>query len=242
MSGSSRKNWIYEESFQDGPGGWYGYINNAAGVKPLEWGVGGITSRSPWWVDYNHAPPGAGYIHMLACLSTAGPQSEMVKEAGGQNRFISGRFPLNFAGAVVRLRLRGELLARGAQVVLLLQGAESGVCSGWMLTGKPFLVGPSFIETSVELGSDPNDWTALGSRHDRNDMYGVRPLADVLSNVNVNIMILLFPLRIEPMGPLVGDVHLLRPEKDYPVWRSELPEGYVVLGSVSISFKDGFGR
>ena len=70
----------------------------------------------------------------------------------------------------------------------------------------------------------------------------MRPLADVLSNVNVNIMILLFPLRIEPMGPLGGDMHLLRPEKDYPVWRSELPEGYVVLGSVSISFKDGLGR
>jgi hypothetical protein len=26
-----------------------------------------------WWIDYNHAPPGAGYMHLLASLNTAGP-------------------------------------------------------------------------------------------------------------------------------------------------------------------------
>jgi hypothetical protein len=39
------------------------------------------------------------------------------------------------------------------------------------------------------------------------------------------------------MGPDVidqGDRHRLRPEKDYPVWRSRLPEGYVMLDEVCI--------
>ncbi|MCA9012330.1 MAG: hypothetical protein KDB01_21415 [Planctomycetaceae bacterium] len=36
---------------------------------------------------------------------------------------------------------------------------------------------------------------------------------------------------------LNGDPHLLRPEKDYPVWRSQLPEGYVTLDEVRITFR-----
>jgi hypothetical protein len=35
---------------------------------------------------------------------------------------------------------------------------------------------------------------------------------------------------------LNGDPQLLRPEKDYPVWRSRLPEGYVLLDDVRIQF------
>jgi len=49
-------------------------------------------------------------------------------------------------------------------------------------------------------------------------------------------MLILFPLTIEPMGELEGSPHRLRPEKDYPVWRSRLPEGYVMLDTVKIDF------
>ena len=37
-------------------------------------------------------------------------------------------------------------------------------------------------------------------------------------------------------GPVHGDTHMLRPEQDYPVWRSRLPEGYVMLDEVRIEF------
>ena len=33
-----------------------------------------------------------------------------------------------------------------------------------------------------------------------------------------------------------GEPHILRPERDYPVWRSRLPEGYVVMDTVEIEF------
>ena len=72
---------IYHEQFDNGRGGWYGWISNAGGPKPLEWLPGEVTSRSPWWIDYNHAPPGAGYMHMVFCLATAGPQGEVFMEA-----------------------------------------------------------------------------------------------------------------------------------------------------------------
>jgi len=38
------------------------------------------------------------------------------------------------------------------------------------------------------------------------------------------------------MGSIEGDPHILRPEKDYPVWRGRLPEGYVMLDEIRIEF------
>jgi hypothetical protein len=44
-------------------------------------------------------------------------------------------------------------------------------------------------------------------------------------------------LNVVPMGPIDGDMHKLRPNREYPVWRHELPEGYVTLDSVQIEFR-----
>jgi hypothetical protein len=49
-------------------------------------------------------------------------------------------------------------------------------------------------------------------------------------------MLVLFPLTVAPMGPIAGDPHQLRPGRDYPVWTSRLPEGYVTLSEVRIEF------
>ena len=60
------------------------------------------------------------------------------------------------------------------------------------------------------------DWIALGTRHDRGDMYGIKPLEKVLGNVDVNIMLILFPREVSPMGPIDCYSHLLRSEREYP--------------------------
>ncbi|MBO12969.1 MAG: hypothetical protein CMJ68_19700 [Planctomycetaceae bacterium] len=227
---------VYSEVFSDNPGGWYGWISNAGGPKSLEWNGGEITSRSPWWIDYNHAPPGAGYMHMVFTLATSGPQGEVYTEVGGPNRFIKNGFPTNFKGASLSTRCRGELVSRESQLVVLIQGNVDGITSGWLLTGSPLNVSEEWNEQTVTLAPDPALWTPLGVRHDRGDMYGIKPLEEVLSDVNVNIMLVLFPLDVAPMGAIDGDPHRLRPERDYPVWRHRLPEGYVTLDSVEISF------
>ena len=229
----------YVETFEDGPGGWNGWISNFEGPKPLEYINQTITSRSPWWIDYNHAPPGAGYLHMLASLNTSGPQPEAVREIGGRNHFIEGGYPLDFTGAKMTVRLKGELLNQGAEVVVLIQGVVEGICSGWVLTGQPIPVAEDWSEQTVTFAPDPAQWTALGCRHDRTDMYGVKPLPQILSNVSTNIMLILFPLNVVPMGPIAGDPHILRAGWDYPVWRSKLPEGYVTFGEVRIQFERG---
>ena len=121
-------------------------------------------------------------------------------------------------------------------MLLLIQGVHQGICTGWLLTGQPVTVTPDWSEQKITAVADESQWTCLGSRHDRSDFYGRTPLRTVLSDVNADILLVLFPLDIAPMGPGTVDLHRQRPEKDYPVWRSRLPEGYVMLDEVRIQF------
>ena len=227
----------YVETFDGGPGGWFGWENNAAGPKPLEHCDGCVTSHSPWWIDYNHASPGAGYLHLLFCTLTKGPGvPERYLDVAGKSGLIADGFPSNFVDAVITLRLRGELKAAGANLCLLVQAQVGPITSGWVLTGQPIRVDRAFSEQQLTCVVDESQWTCLGSRHDRTDMYGHAGLDTVLSDVNCNIILVLFPLTVQPMGPIDGDPHKLRAGRDYPVWASSLPEGYVVLDEIRIDF------
>src|SRR6185436_10413737 len=119
-------------------------ISNAGGPRALEPRDSYVTSRSPWWIDYNHAPPGAGYLHLPFMLNTRGKAGEHHREVAGENKFIAGGFPTDFTNAKVTLRLRGELEERGSKLVLLIQAVQGGICSGWLLTGQPFNITPEF--------------------------------------------------------------------------------------------------
>ena len=127
-------------------------------------------------------------------------------------------------------------MSPGSQLLLLCQAVQEEMCSGWLITGQPVHVTHDWSEQTVIAVPEPADWTCLGARHDRTDFYGEIPLETVLHDVNTDILLVLFPLDIAPMGPLAGEPHRLRPEKDYPVWRSRLPEGYVLLDEVQIEF------
>lgn len=233
---------LYRETFDDGPCGWFGWISNHDGPKTLEWKRGALTSRSPWWIDYNHAPPGAGYLHMLFVLLTSGAaHGEVYRDLGGTNRFLEEGHPVDFREAQITVRLKGELETRGAQLVLLVQGTATGITSGWLLTGSPIEVTENFHEQTIVATTDESQWTCLGSRHDRTKTYGTVPLELILADVNADIMLVLFPLTVAPMGPVEGDPHILRPGRDYPVWQSRLPEGYVTLAEVGIIFAKSRG-
>lgn len=228
----------YIETFDDGPGGWSGWIDNALGHKRLEVHQGAITSRSPWWIDYNHAPPGAGYLNLLFMLQTKGIMGEHAREVCGRNRFVEGRFPTNFAHAKITARLKGELEARGASLHFLFNAMQGDVCVTWLMTSQSLVVTPEWSEQTMQISPNPAAWKWMGARHDRTDFYGHIDLGKALSDVNRGILLVLFPLDVAPMGPIPGDQHILRPEKDYPVWRSRLPEGYVMLDTIRIDYAD----
>jgi hypothetical protein len=44
---------IYQETFDRGTGGWWGFAGNHLGLQPLGWRRGAVTSRSPWWIDFS---------------------------------------------------------------------------------------------------------------------------------------------------------------------------------------------
>ncbi len=68
--------------------------------------------------------------------------------------------------------------------------------------------------------------------HEKGLLYFLH-VTTILGDVNADILFVLYPLQVEPMGSIDGDPHIL----DYPVWRSRVPEGCIQLDSVSIEFK-----
>lgn len=226
----------YVEDFDDGPGGWMRVVDNHSMPAALPIKDGVVRCQGPWWVDYNHAPPGAGYLQLLMAMATRGAPGEAMREVAGDNRFIAGGFPTDFTDARITVRCRGELEAAGTGFHVLLQGSIDGITSGWLLSGQPIAVNPDWTETTVTCVPEPSQWTSLGSRHDRTDTYGEKPLRDILGNVNVNIHLLRFPVKPRPMGPIAGDPHQLRAGRDYPIWPSSIAQGYVEVDRVQIDF------
>ena len=227
----------YVESFSDGPGGWYGWDEQGAAALTIR--DGAAVSRSPWWVDYNHAPPGGGYLHILFALNTRDGAS--TRHVAGENRFVSGRFPTDFTGANISVRIRGDLDQKDARVVLLAQAdivepVRTRVNS--VLAAQPLIVTREWSEQSLTCAPDNGQWQCLGSRHDRMDTYGWGPIAPVLRDVNLDIIFVLFPLDVVPTEALPGDIHLRRAGRDFTVDRSRLPVGEVMLDEVRIEFGD----
>lgn len=226
----------YVETFAASPGGWTCSNGNIQGQAPALWSKGLLRTHSPWWVDYNHAPPGAGYLHILFSLCTKGPFTEHMMETAGPNGFVRRGCPRDFRNARMTVRMKGEIEQRGSRLHLLVQSRIDDLVASWLLQTAPIEITRDWSEQTITLPEDEAAWLLLGARHNRGDYYGHHPLRDVLRDVNNNILFVLFPLEIVPMLPMQDDPHLLRAGKDYPLWMSRLPEGYVDLGGVEIRF------
>lgn len=230
---------IYVESFDDDPGGWIGW--DATGATRLELRDGYAVSHSPWWVDFNHAPPGAGYLHILFAVHTRHEPGveERLLAVGGPNRFVKRQSPVDFTDAEITVRLKGAVKLRGAQLVLLIQGDVPGTRANQVLTGQPLRITPDWSQQTLHLVPDPTQWRNMGSRHDRRQFYGTCDPAVLLRNVNCDIILVLFPLDVVPLGPIQGDPHELRAGVEYEVDPARLPEGHVLLDEVRIVFPHG---
>ncbi len=232
----------YIETFDSGPNGWLGW-ESQIGPKRLEIRDGAAISQSPWWVDYNHAPPGGGHLHLLYVLHTArGPgMSPAVMAASGPNAYVDGGFPTDLTNAKITLRLKGEMQLRGAQLCLLAQGNVAASPAppnmvNQVLVGQPVRMTREWSEQTIQLVPDQSQWLNLGSRHDRQDFYGKAPISELLRKVNGDIIFVLCPLDVRPLHPIAGDLQKLRAGEDYEVDRAFLPAGQVMLDEVRIEF------
>lgn len=230
----------YVETFDTDAGGWTGwYGNGPEGATKLELVDGAAQSQSPWWIDYNHAPPGGGYMHLPYCLFTSCDKETRPRRppgVTGPNRFVEGGFPTDFTGAKVTLRSKAELEARGTEFLILLQAKVGPIWVNQVLKAQPFALAPDWTETTVSLDPDPDQWLCMGSRHDRTDYYGCDDIEKVLRDVNCDIILVLCGLDVVPAEPIDGDPHILRAGEDYAVDQDRLPEGTLYLDEVRIEF------
>ena len=229
----------YVERFDEDCGGWIGWISNAAGPARLGRRDSAVVSSSPWWIDYNHAPPGGGYLHLLFALQTRPhyKYDDTMRRLAGKNRFIEGGFATDFTDARVTLRLRGEVdLRGGAQLVFHAQAKVNERYVNQALVGRPYRITSDWSEQTIELTPDPALWQSLGARHDRADFYGHGDVRDVLADVNGNIILILFPLDVVPAKGHIAEPHCFKAGEDYEVDRARLPSGHVMLDEVRIEF------
>lgn len=243
---------VYDESFDDGPGGWVADLRS-----PLPVWDGVAYCYSPWSVDANHAPPGAGYLHLLMYLATH-TRSMGLLDAKRRvvNRFVENGYSTDLRHAKLTVRLRGTMDFAGplcnnhtpvpqpdlggARLQLLVQAQVEGpprTTANFVLTGQPFRITPDWSEQTVKLVPDPEQWTCLGARHDLTDVYGYGDIAEVLRDVNVDIIFVLFPLTIVPIGK-VKDIHSQWAAKDYKVDMQYLPKGLVMFDAVRIEYPE----
>ena len=156
-------------------------------------------------------------MHMLFVYLTQGPIKELDSEMGGgtqslhTNALVKESFPSDFTDVTITFRLRGELDLRGAQVYFQIWGTVDGISSGYTLTGQPITVTSEWSEQTIRCALDPEQWTAMGGRHDRSEppapypmTYGNQPLEKVLADC-ADVMVVLYPFDVEPMGPVDGD-------------------------------------
>ena len=226
----------YLETFDNGPGGWYADRRSAL---PVWDGV--AYCYSPWWTDANHAPPGAGYLHMLMWLYTDKKHYQHEDEYTRllpyrYSRFAEEGWSNNLTNAKLTVRLRGDGDFKGAQLVFHVQAATAKTTANFALTGQPFKIMREWSEQTVTLAPDPKQWTCLGARHDMQNEYGCDDIAKVLAAVNLDIIFLLLPVKVVPACGGIEDINIPRAVKDYPVDPQYLPKGLVMFDTIKIEY------
>ena len=228
----------YLETFDHGPGGWY---SDRRYALPVWDGV--AYCYSPWWVDANHAPPGAGYLHLLLWMHThkqnyEGKEDVLKLLPYVGNRFIDEGYSRDLRNARITVRMRGEVELNGAQVLLLAQAKTPKTTANLVLSAQPLKVTKDWSEQTLTLVPDSSQWTCLGARHDMQSEYGCDEAAAVLQDVNVDLIFVLFPLKPVPALPEItgAQIDRLRAVKDYAVSQESLPKGVIMFDTIRIDY------
>jgi hypothetical protein len=99
----------YIETFDHGPGGWYADRRYALSV----WD-GVAYCYGPWWVDANHAPPGAGYLNLIMWIYTKKNWYQADNAYTRSLPYVGSSFAeqnksTNLTNARLSVRLRGDV-------------------------------------------------------------------------------------------------------------------------------------
>ena len=226
----------YIETFDNDSGGWCAW---GTGSHLPELNEGAFITRSPWRVDPNHCAPGAGYLHLLAYLCTHPTYytDEMAAEVG-VNRFLVENKDRNLTNARMTVRLRGDVDLKGAMLTLWVQADVGNTRPNFALTGQSLAITRDWSEQTLLLSADPAQWTCVGGRHDLTDLYGYGDIRDALQDVNCDLILVLFPLNVVPIGIPYEEKDHLRTNRDYEPDYAFLPSGVLEFDTIQIKYPD----
>ena len=221
---------VYRESFDRGAGGWHYYATTPAGEAVLDhvpWNAEQqcVTSASPWWIDPNHKPPGAGYLNIVAFIWMKGYRG------GVPYRWMDLR------DAVLRFSIKTEGLdTKGGHLYFWFQHRyEQGshfwfqnpfayglLGSDWKranlaLTRYPVeksAIPGRWTQITLPLSPHSEDWTNLGSSNERHDSYGSVSPMQALAKVTTDLGFIILP--VDPKDPPKGVVSLDNIEIGWP--------------------------
>jgi len=225
----------YVHHFSDGNGGWFSDNNN----KVVIWD-GVANCYSPWFLDANHAHPGAGYLHLILWIYTDSrwyqPGARGVERLPYRtSSFADQGKSKDLRNARLTVRLRGEVDLKGAQLLVLAQATTSKTTANMVLSGQPIPLTENWSDQTIVLANDPKQWTCLGARKGREEEYGCDAIDTVLADVNCDLIFVLFPLKVTPAWPgtdspgRYGGV-------DYPADIQNLPKGLIQFESIRIEY------
>ncbi len=135
-------------------------------------------SEGPWWTDPNHAPPGLGYLHLVAFAYHRGfPLFGEIPDIG------SGSQPMDLRNAqiAIRWRARDLRLPAEAQLALWFQSrvpvsdSQEPRYVNFINLRQPLQPAAEpggWQEDEIVLTTAMDDYACLGSNPDRTDMYG----------------------------------------------------------------------
>jgi len=152
------------------------------------------------------------------------------------SRFAEQGHSRNLTNAKLTVRLRGDVDLKGAQLLFLVQTETRKTTANMLLTGQPFRITHDWSEQTVTLRPDPHQWTCLGARHDMGREYGCDDIATVLSDVNYDIIFVLFPVKAVPACAGITDINRSRAVADYPVKQEALPKGVVMFDMLRLDY------
>lgn len=68
------------------------------------------------------------------------------------------------------------------------------------------------------------------------DEYGCDDIDNVLADVNLDIILTLFPVNVVPAGVEIEDINIPRAVEDYSVDQQYLPMGLIMFDTIKIEY------
>lgn len=225
--GTTEDTRVYTSKFSEGSG-WLTYRAGAhveCEPLPIQTDASGVsyaTSGAPWWIDPNHAPPGLGYLHLVAFAYHHDWSVDGVITGASAGR------PLDLRNATLSLRWRAPALRmpEGARLLMWFQTrlrtstSDRPRYANYVLRAQPLVAIPddsTWLETTLRLTTEPRQYECLGSNADRTETYGCANSVDeVLRDWNADLgFVILFP--DESMSEhILGNVEFERIVIDVP--------------------------